>query len=96
MSSFERELLAERNGPRAATYSSLGVYTGEWHANRREGEGYFEWKNGNVYSGMWKADRRHGEGVFWYDPLSIPLFSPIQGEGSRRRRIKESVRRNVD
>jgi len=41
-----------------------GIYRGEFHNNKKEGTGEFEWTNGEYYIGDWKDGQRHGSGVW--------------------------------
>ena len=46
--------LTERDG---------GCYEGEFHGNRRHGEGSQVYSNGDQYKGDWVEGRRHGQGI---------------------------------
>jgi hypothetical protein len=44
-----------------------GVYRGHFGQNCRNGEGEFEWYNGESYKGQWLNNMKHGEGM-WMRP----------------------------
>ena len=46
--------LTERDG---------ACYEGEFHGNRRHGEGFQVYANGDQYKGDWVKGQRHGHGV---------------------------------
>jgi len=37
---------------------------GEWKDNVREGQGVYDWPDGDKYQGEWKDNHRHGKGFF--------------------------------
>ena len=37
-------------------------YEGEYHLDKKHGEGFFEWESGNTYKGGYFEDERHGYG----------------------------------
>ena len=40
-----------------------GVYTGDWHAGKRQGRGVMTYSNGDIYDGQWKKDYEDGQGT---------------------------------
>merc|ERR1711871_1666983 len=40
------------------------TYTGQYAANLKDGEGVFEYPNGDIYSGEWRFGTKHGRGTF--------------------------------
>ena len=44
--------------------SKEGNYTGSWSQNERNGQGYFEWNDGDHYQGNWVDNLRSGKGKF--------------------------------
>ena len=47
-------LLAGCGGPRTATFSDGGTYTGEWKDNKRHGQGTYTFPDGTERTGEWK------------------------------------------
>ena len=37
---------------------------GDYHEDKKEGEGTLEWPDGRVYQGPWKNGKQHGRGKF--------------------------------
>ncbi|KPI85070.1 phosphatidylinositol-4-phosphate 5-kinase-like protein [Leptomonas seymouri] len=47
------------------TYAQTGdVYTGEWKADQKHGQGTYKCANGDRYVGQWYMGNRHGKGQF--------------------------------
>jgi hypothetical protein len=44
-------------------YSDRSSYSGDWKANKKEGNGIFYYSNGDKYEGDWKDDKRSGQGI---------------------------------
>jgi len=42
----------------------IGTYTGQWHKDKRNGDGRMLWDDGISYEGEWENDEMHGEGTF--------------------------------
>lgn len=55
---------AQKEGLHATFYTGgKDEYIGEWHDNKKEGKGVFNWvKKGEIYEGEWKNDKRNGFG----------------------------------
>ena len=55
---------AQKEGLHATFYTiNKDQYTGEWHDNKKEGKGVYNWVNKNeIYEGEWKDDKRNGFG----------------------------------
>ena len=70
-----------------------GCYEGEFHRNRRHGEGSQVYGNGDQYKGDWVEGRKHGQGVLRcsdgtvYDVsfIHVILFINIQCPYSHRK-----------
>merc|ERR1711994_304412 len=41
-----------------------GKYEGEYRDDRKEGQGRYDWNNGDWYQGQWKSGLRHGQGLY--------------------------------
>ncbi len=55
-----------REGQGTMTHPEYGTYTGNFHLDRQNGFGRYEWPDGNVYEGEFLDDKLHGNGVFMY------------------------------
>lgn len=55
---------ANKEGLRGTFYTTnQNQYVGEWHKNKKEGKGVFNWvTKGEIYEGEWKDDKRNGFG----------------------------------
>jgi len=55
---------ANKEGLHGTFYTTnQNQYVGEWHANKKEGKGVFNWiQKGEIYEGEWKDDKRNGFG----------------------------------
>ena len=42
-------------------------YKGNWKNGKKDGEGTYDWPNGDLYMGNWKNDKADGKGKIWYD-----------------------------
>ncbi len=48
-------------------YTNGDKYEGEFNTNgKRDGTGFYTYKNGNTYKGQWLNDKKHGFGIFKY------------------------------
>lgn len=47
-----------------------GVYTGEFAADKWEGNGKYEYPDGSCYVGEWKEGKKHGSGIGSIDSCS--------------------------
>ncbi len=56
----------EKSGQGKMHYKGVGIYIGQWTANKKQGNGKFTWDNGNEYSGAFSNDKANGKGVFKY------------------------------
>ncbi|EDW77181.1 uncharacterized protein Dwil_GK22235 [Drosophila willistoni] len=42
------------------------IYVGQWHSDKRCGEGKQFYDDGSIYFGQWHLNQRHGRGIQWY------------------------------
>lgn len=45
-------------------FSDGRTYEGDFKNGKKDGEGTFEWTNGDRYIGSWRTDQRHGVGIY--------------------------------
>lgn len=55
---------AQKEGLHATVFATnKDQYIGEWHNNKKEGKGVFNWlSKGEIFEGEWKNDKRDGFG----------------------------------
>ena len=60
----EADKKAQKEGLHSTFYTTnQNQYIGEWHDNKKEGKGIFNWIEKNqIYEGEWKDDKRNGFG----------------------------------
>ena len=59
-----------REGYGTFHYSQGGIYTGNWHLNKMEGEGCLYYPSGKLaYEGSWENDKLHGYGTLYSEDV---------------------------
>ena len=58
-------------------YSSGNTYTGQWEADRKQGQGCMQWAQGEQYTGRWFQGLQNGIGCHvWAQPASLVNGTP--------------------
>ena len=55
------------------------IYEGEWKKNIREGQGKYNYTNGDIYNGEWKNDKIAGNGTM-YDEKTKKKYKYVNGK----------------
>lgn len=64
---FGRISNGQANGYGMGLYRESGsIYTGTWRDGRKEGEGIYEWADGEKYEGQYQNDHRQGKGSYYW------------------------------
>lgn len=56
------------------------TYIGDWKENKRHGEGWCYFRNGNIYLGFWQENHRNGIGIMWYNENNENNYFMYMGE----------------
>jgi len=64
---FEGNFVNNSRSNGTYTFSSGGVYQGNWEQGKRTGNGQFKYPDGTTYKGSWKNNQRHGMGSYYYN-----------------------------
>jgi hypothetical protein len=49
---------------RASWARALESYDGQWEEGKRQGQGIYQYSDGDIYVGQWEDGKRHGQGVY--------------------------------